>query len=185
MVFLIVTLLAVIYGYFGLDVATSFKGWRAIFRVLSEFWLGVFLFMLIGRHSVSSVLGEVAVVVALGGFVLLPYLAAGDVWLLLLCPVLITGLHKADGAMSRFFSSTPMVYVGKVSYSVYIVHFPVQLVLVQLYARLGVPGAGPLGKALGLVAAMGIAVAAGALLFHFVENPFRKAMAERIAAARD
>ena len=182
MVVLLVTAIVVVYGYSGLDVATSFKGWRAVFRVLSEFWLGVLLFALIGRSSFSSALGEAAVIVALGGFFLLPYFAFGDIWLLLLCPLLITGLHKANGVASRIFSSTPMVYVGKASYSVYIMHFPVQLVLVQLYARLGVFGSGPMGKSIGLVVAVGTALFAGVLLFHFVETPCRRALQERVAS---
>ncbi len=72
----------------------------------------------------------------------------------------------AAGAGNRFLTLPPIRYVGRVSYSLYLVHWPI----VSLYSfAQGTPESWP--EILGLTT---IAVCLGALMYHGVETPFRR-----------
>jgi peptidoglycan/LPS O-acetylase OafA/YrhL len=117
--------------------------------------------------------GVVAAVVRYDGGTALPGTAA-------VLPVLSTALLLACGARSRFgadllLSRQPLRYVGDVSYSLYLWHWPFLVV-----------AAGHLGRDLRLgesLLVLGGALLAAVLSFHLVENPFRRSPALRARPA--
>ena len=74
------------------------------------------------------------------------------------------------------FGSGPALWLGEISYSIYVVHFPIILVLRRVAERI----AGPAGFASGMarwamfLVAMAVVIAAAALLFYGVEQPARR-----------
>lgn len=94
-------------------------------------------------------------------------------------PMVLVGCASGAGALAHFFSTKPMVWGGKISYSVYLVHFPMLLVIQQVIERLGVTAGSPLAIVL-LIATFGLVVAAGAFLYTFVEEPARKFIRRRV-----
>jgi peptidoglycan/LPS O-acetylase OafA/YrhL len=78
--------------------------------------------------------------------------------------LLYTGEYRA-GLATRFLSLRPLVFVGLISYSLYLWHWP----LLVLARNLVPAGLSPLGYAVTLAAAAGLAV----LSWRFVERPFR------------
>jgi peptidoglycan/LPS O-acetylase OafA/YrhL len=73
----------------------------------------------------------------------------------------------AHGAVSRLLSATPLVEIGRWSYSIYLVHWPVFLALTE--DRVGI-------NAWGLVAVKCASAAVAGLLLHLaVEQPVRRA----------
>lgn len=97
-----------------------------------------------------------------------------------LYPCIGTGLIIAYGAQTRIgrlLSLAPVVYVGKISYSLYLWHWPV----IVFYAA--VNGGMPQSAAgIGFVIALSFALAS--LSFHFVEAPFRKSHYRMMPAPR-
>lgn len=73
--------------------------------------------------------------------------------------------------VTRLLSSAPMVWVGKLSYSLYLWHFPV--FAFGRISSVGTPG--PLDMALWLALTLGLSVAG----YHIVEKPFRFKVAPR------
>ncbi|MFP7834699.1 SGNH hydrolase domain-containing protein [Marisediminicola sp. LYQ134] len=73
-----------------------------------------------------------------------------------------------DGGASWLLRSRPFQFVGLISYSLYLVHWPI-LVLVQEHTAPGV--ALPMGLGVALVV---VAVPVAWLLYRFVETPFRR-----------
>ncbi|WP_165793332.1 acyltransferase family protein [Yoonia maritima] len=68
--------------------------------------------------------------------------------------------------MNRAFSLAPIRYIGRISYSLYLVHWPVQVYYRLLFGR-------PESSSEIMVVLL-ISVGLGAIMYHFVENPFRK-----------
>lgn len=69
---------------------------------------------------------------------------------------------------------TVINYVGKISYSIFLVHFPVCLVVNAAFTRFVPPEAGL--QALGVLCAWSASIAAGAVFFHCVEAPLGRVL---------
>jgi peptidoglycan/LPS O-acetylase OafA/YrhL len=95
-----------------------------------------------------------------------PWLLRGGFTIVALVSALtITGL-LAHGRVERLLGTRPVVYLGTLSYSLYLVHWPVILTLNG--PRLGIAG----WRLVGIQVAAGVACAA--LLHHVVEQPIRR-----------
>ncbi|KQQ94326.1 hypothetical protein ASF62_09390 [Leifsonia sp. Leaf325] len=92
-----------------------------------------------------------------GVAVLLPVLGAA----------LVIGFGGGTGGAASLLARRPVQFVGAISYSLYLVHWPI-LVLVHEHLGLGEPLPLPVGLALVLVS-----LPVAWLLFRFVETPFR------------
>lgn len=94
----------------------------------------------------------------------------------LLTVVVVIGLQATPhSATSRVLSGGPLATVGRASYSLYLVHFPVALVLIAE------TGYGPVGR---LVVGLPATAALGALLHLVVERPALRLRARLPAATR-
>ena len=112
----------------------------------------------------------VAAVVLSGTFLQgLPRVAA----MLVLWPVLCAGCFAVDGRMRRWFSWTPIRYLGNISYSYYLVHSLVLQGCFLLLERIWTPG-GTAGWAYWafLLPCFALTVVGALGLFLVVEKPF-------------
>lgn len=97
---------------------------------------------------------------------------------------LTLGIASRTGVLYRFPSSATIGFLGRISYSVFLVHFPVCLVVNAIFNYYA-PGS-PLFGAMGMLVAWGASVAAGALFHGLVEGPiaaFFSSPARRHAAS--
>lgn len=76
---------------------------------------------------------------------------------------------------------TVINYVGKISYSIFLVHFPVCLVVNAAFTRFVLAEAGL--QALGVLCAWSASIAAGAAFFHCVEAPLGRVLGKLAAPA--
>ena len=73
--------------------------------------------------------------------------------------------------LNRFFSLKPLTYMGDLSYSIYLLHFPVQLMMVTFLPMIGlVPD---YGSWTGLAVFMVTTTALASLSYHGVEKPLQ------------
>ena len=82
--------------------------------------------------------------------------------------IIAGGIPDAAGGPARFLAARPLQFLGAISYSLYLVHWPI-LVLVQEHVGIEEPLAVPLGLVL---AAASVPVAW--VLYRLVENPIRR-----------
>lgn len=115
------------------------------------------------------------------------YLGAGPVWnawlayagMLPIFPMVIIVLGLGRGLLSRLLASRPAIFLGEISYSVYLVHVSVYV----FYARHFMPSEsapGPIGLAICIVVSLGIAT----LIWRFIETPARRAVRRHVVERR-
>ena len=181
-------LLAALYLAFeamaGYPLTEATFRWGAL-RIVPCFALGCALYLAY-RHQPLQRPG-VAVAVFAAAMAVSASLASWDGVTVLLAGGLILGLASLDNARAGWLASKPAVYLGEISYSIYMVCVPWQILAVNVAARL--TGAEDkrlsLGVWLVVVALLPVVAAAS---YHLVERPARTALrrvAERRQARRE
>ena len=87
---------------------------------------------------------------------------------LALITALALGLSRRWGFLETRPQSKLLAYLGKISYSVFLVHFPVIIVINAVFTRISPDSAAI--NAFGFVFAWASSIAAGALFYHYIES---------------
>lgn len=160
-------------------------GW-AVVRVETAFILGCAIYLInqraqggIGTTALLTVsVISILLIVARGA----PGLEIG---VLILCfAVLVSSLARSPKIGESIFGSRPLIFLGKISYSIYLSHYMVVVVLRHVSARFVAGAPGPLRKSLMLAAFLAIVVIVGYFLFRAVEDPARRIL-RRVWVDRD
>jgi peptidoglycan/LPS O-acetylase OafA/YrhL len=157
----------------------TWDGAPALTRVFGEFLCGAALCRAVAlSHELprGDILGTGAFVAFLFGA------SAGlqDFALVALLALTILGTSTSGGHLMRILGSRPFVWLGEISYSVYMVHFPVLIVIRLLWERLGFAEWQPAGKIFAFLATVVLVVALAAMLFYVVERPARTRLRDQM-----
>lgn len=156
-----------------------------ILRVIPEFLGGMWMYCIFKyRHDLIrriSLPVNITLMAALITAVLCRF-SYLDYFLLPCFLWLIATVGTGAGFFNRFLSTRVMVYGGNISYSMYMVQYPVMLVLGQVFpviaARLGFPADSASITTLGSCCYLSLLIAgdilAAALCYHLIEEPLRK-----------
>lgn len=132
-----------------------------------------------GRKGLSpkqrEAIGVVGIVCCVGIVLLMifvdsysPFLYYGGILLVsLLTGALIISLVDPRNAIAKVFSWKPLVYVGKISYGIYIWHYPILLLMTDFNSAAETPFWWFIVEAL-------VVLGVSAFSYHFVEQPIRK-----------
>jgi peptidoglycan/LPS O-acetylase OafA/YrhL len=103
-----------------------------------------------------------------------------DFALVALLAVVIFAVANSSGLLSALLGNPPVRWLGEVSYSIYMVHFPVLLVLRRLFESFGYARWSSTGQALAFFVSIGVVIAAAALVYYAVERPARLRLRDRM-----
>lgn len=156
--------------------------WRwTLLRIASEFLIGCLVYDLFRELKVSGdqpIFDWIAggSLLAVVGLALWGLPSIYDFALILLFAALVLSLALSSGPIARWFGGRTLVYLGEISYSIYLIHTVILLVMGQALQRVwpvpsNVPTVGFVGVYVVFIAA---SILAGHLLFRFVEEPARK-----------
>ncbi|HYC73643.1 acyltransferase [Brevundimonas sp.] len=171
--------------YAGFERAAGFSLTEATFRwgalrIVPCFALGCALYLIHRRAPVRH--GGLIALACGAGVIACASLALWDPLAVLFAGGLILGLGGLDNDRAGVFASKAGVYLGEISYSIYMVCAPVLLLGVNVAARL----TGADDKRLHVIVWLGVIALipiAAAVTYHLVERPARKAL--RGLAARN
>lgn len=85
-----------------------------------------------------------------------------------LLTALALGISRRAGLMESWPKGRILAYLGKISYSVFLAHFPVILVINAVFSRIAPHN--PAANAAGIVLAWAASIAVGAAFFRYVES---------------
>jgi peptidoglycan/LPS O-acetylase OafA/YrhL len=146
--------------YFNRD--SSWECWAAFF--FGQFFLGVLVQRALENPRAQRSLAIYVAVVAV---------ALAVDWRPRLVLALATGLvlffGGKVGALSRWPSNRVVAFMGRTSYSLFLIHFPVLVIVATLWEQQ--EWTSPMGAVAGLVFAYGVSIVAATLFYRFVEQP--------------
>jgi peptidoglycan/LPS O-acetylase OafA/YrhL len=145
--------------------------WTVV-RVETAFILGSAMYLFNRRRTRSSGVTTLLVASVIGVVIIVGRGAPGlEIGLLIGCfAALIASLGESPRIGEVIFGSRLLVFLGQISYSIYLSHYLVVIVLRHVWRRVG----SPLESFLLLVVYLGIVVMVGYCLFRGVEDPARR-----------
>jgi peptidoglycan/LPS O-acetylase OafA/YrhL len=153
----------------------------ALLRVAFEFSIGGLLCRLTQRWDLSSAPWTAIVAALVIGAELVPGFWHDFTLVLAFGCAVLAGRYPRP-LLSRFLAVPALVYLGEISYSLYMVHVPVQLTAGKLFENLlqHHVHSYPAGLLVGLLA-IACTVAVAAAMYHLVEWPARRWLRRRLA----
>lgn len=161
----------------------SFVGAPALLRVTGEFLCGAALCRVVTIEGLSGPRwwnGDLAGTLAFAAFLVGASMGFSDFLLVALLALTILGTAAANGFLARFLGSKIAVWLGEVSFSIYMVHFPILIVLRRIYEKLGYASWHWSLHAAAFVLTFAIVIAVAALLYYIVERPMRARLRDRM-----
>jgi len=159
-------------GHTTLHVATQ----HALVRVSGEFLAGVLVYRCLalgGWLGREGALGAVPTAIALGCAFALAISPWADPWLAPGAALLVTVLATGRGPAMLAFASRPVVYLGRISYSIYLTHMLVMAALQRLLPTRHLEDLGGLQVSGVLVVHAVVIVGFAALSYRWIERPAR------------
>jgi peptidoglycan/LPS O-acetylase OafA/YrhL len=168
--------LVTLYGRGDLDITFDF----GVLRCLLSFALGMAAFRLyeavrdsrLARPSEWLLAGGILWVVLAMHFDLHPVLVVPGFVALVLFAALGTG------PVTKLLGIAPLHFLGQISYSIYLVQYPVQRIWHMLSRKLHAGEFDVWSGTLSLIAVVAIVIAISSLTYHFVERPARRWMVQ-------
>jgi len=159
----------------------TWVGAPALTRVFGEFLCGAALCRAIAlSHKLPLPRGDI---LASGAFIAFLFGASAglaDFVLVALLALTIFGTALSRGHVTRILGSRPLVWLGEISYSVYMVHFPVLIVIRRLWEWLGFAQWQAVGHIFAFAATVIVILALAATLFYVVERPARTRLRDQM-----
>lgn len=140
------------FGSYGLGAAA----WWASERKQLSAWLGV-----IATLAIAALILDFRLRIALA-----------------LAVALVLGFSRRSGLLERWPNAKVLAFLGQISYSVFLVHFPICLIVNALFVQLGFSSPG--AAIFGLFLAWTASIAGGTLFYRWIESP---AASQRITSA--
>jgi peptidoglycan/LPS O-acetylase OafA/YrhL len=154
----------------------------SLLRIAPEFLAGMFLWRLKDRVPLPR--PDLLLALALAGFLILAASPVERLPLVLAAQAVILLTYRAAGPLGRLLAWRPLVYLGEVSYSLYMVHALVLSLAYRLLVKVAPLEALQAAAPLVLLAVLAAAQLAASLLFHLVEEPVRRAVTARLRSAQ-
>jgi peptidoglycan/LPS O-acetylase OafA/YrhL len=87
--------------------------------------------------------------------------------------MMIWGAATARGPLARSLGSRPLIWLGDISYSIYMVHMPALLVIVRAWQHLGYAGWPQPMRLVAIAITAGIVIGLAATIYYAIEWPLR------------
>jgi peptidoglycan/LPS O-acetylase OafA/YrhL len=155
-------------------IVRSFMTWPAFWRVISEFALGVLGFRLAHNLKTSTKLDWLAIILFATIFI-----NPIEILRVVTIAIFVAVLARSDGFLCWILSTRVALYLGTISYSIYMAHYPLIKVFMKLEDTFGVSYSGPVANILLVVALAIITICISVLLYHVVEAPARRWLRRR------
>jgi peptidoglycan/LPS O-acetylase OafA/YrhL len=159
----------------------TWVGAPALTRVFGEFLCGAALCRAVALSPESARLsGDILATGAFLAFLFGASAGVADFALVAFLALTILGAATSQRFVTRVLGSRPFVWLGEISYSVYMVHFPVLIIIRRVWEGLGFAHWPATGKISAFIVTIALVLALAAMVFHVVERPARTRLRDRM-----
>jgi peptidoglycan/LPS O-acetylase OafA/YrhL len=170
----------------GGSLAHVTNGPQSLARAVPEFIAGMLLYRMYAIPRLRAALvSDAAIVVPVVGMLVLAGIGTGDAPFLPLLLLLTLAGAANDGYARKTLASTPLQYLGRISYSVYMVQVACFYAVLSAQFILGLAHPTGAEKIALFISCLGLTVGVGALLSRYVEYPARALLRNRRTAASE
>ena len=162
----------------------TITGLGAVARCVGEFAIGMYCWRLRSRVPALRVVSgngcQLGVLLLLFLFLQEPIL---DLLSVVACAALVLGLSFETSVVSAALRSAPLLHLGRISYSIYLIHItlmPLRDALAEQFGRV----AGPQAWVLAVACCVAVAIGLATVTRRYIERPAQRALL-RAFAARD
>lgn len=146
----------------------------ALVRGIPSFIVGILVFRV---KALTQALGNTLIsmlqVVCLFVIVLLLHFDQSLFFVLALFPLLVLILWEDRGILAKILSGKPIVYLGSLSYSIYLLHVPIRNSLHYAFPKIGLNATQTQEDMIFVTTAILLTIACSVLAYHFFEKPSR------------
>ena len=172
-------------GWFAYVTGDNFNQWdgpQALLRCLPEFLLGTLLYSAFHSRTCAALLDRdgCAIVIALTTILALHF-GASDIMIVLLFAVLILSAVVNTGTFARIASLAPFIWLGNISYSLYLLHGLIQFAVTKVLSAFGVASGSDLSieaSVILLILMVTASLASAATSYYGVEIIWRRYLRE-------
>lgn len=146
----------------------------SLIRGIPSFILGILTFRIRAITSfLSDSLISILQISCSLTIILLMHFDTGLFIALTLFPILVLSLWEDRGILAKALSIRPLVYLGALSYSIYLLHVPIRNCMYHIFPKLDLELSHTKEDVLFIVGTLGITLICSALTFHLFEKPSR------------
>jgi peptidoglycan/LPS O-acetylase OafA/YrhL len=173
----VLSFVAIVFYSLNWTIEWAWLGVPALLRVASEFVCGVLIYRIV-RIDVVGLLpwhSDALAFGALAAFIVGVFFINNDFVLIALLAVLIAGVAGQGILVRGVFAWAPVVWLGEISYSIYVVHFPMLLVLrhgMERLTRINLAEFETM-RAMMFIISFAVVIGAASLLYYLIEYPVR------------
>jgi peptidoglycan/LPS O-acetylase OafA/YrhL len=153
-------------------------GAPALIRVSGEFLAGAAMCRAVMLGTVPRS-GDLVGLVALAAIAFAAWGGTPD-GILVGLALLVLAAATAHGPFEKVLAFGPVVWVGEISYSIYMVHFPVLIISRRVLEATGMAS---LASLLQFALLIAVVIAAAATMYYVVERPARTRLRDLVALA--
>jgi peptidoglycan/LPS O-acetylase OafA/YrhL len=171
---------AVLFAVAGWSLNT-WVGAPALCRVFGEFLCGAALSRAVALGpGLPPRAGDLLGAGSFAAFLLGASVGVPDFALVALLALTVLGAATAESFFARTLGGTAPVWLGEISYSIYMVHFPVLIVMRRLWERMGFAEWAASGRLLAFLVTVAVVIALAALMFYVMVRPARTRLRDRL-----
>ena len=155
-------------------------GASALARVLCEFVCGMALCRataLVG--IIPRRMGDLVGIAALAFWVVGAAIRLPDFAILPFLALAVWGAATADGPLARLLGGATIIWLGEISYSIYMVHLPVLMLVRRGWEHAGYSDWSELAKLIAVLVTIAFVLLVAAAMFYLVERPVRRRARDR------
>jgi len=161
----------------------TWVGAPALSRVLGEFLCGAALCRAVALgKELPRLSGDILGTSAFFIFLLGASVGLPDIALVALLALTIFGAATSSGYLAQLLGSGPLVWLGEISYSIYMMHFPILIMIRRLWERLGFAEWEIAGKTFAFLITAALIIALSAMMFYLVERRARTLLRDQMGA---
>ena len=161
--------------------ATSMCLGYGIFRIAPDFMIGYLSYLIIdciSEYKNNFLLWDVLATLSLFLFFLFSKLQFNRVFVVMAIVCLVVSLYQSKSFAKIFFGNPIFVFLGEISYSIYLLQFPFEILSNQFFSINFVSHESNITLFLLFLAHLLVLIVLGAISYRWLESPLRKKINE-------